>query len=134
MTVNDGRDPRAAMHGRPWFAANEVLAFVLELVAIGALARWGFTAVDGWATTLLLGLGTPAAAVALWGLFAAPRARIRLPLPGVLAVKTLVLGGAAAAVFGTGHPVAAVVLAVVMAVNTGCAEYFRRGAGQDVTT
>ncbi|MGW4229745.1 YrdB family protein [Streptomyces sp. NPDC004980] len=133
MTVNDGRDPLAAMRGRPWFAANEVLAFVLELFAIGCLARWGFTAVDGWAASLLLGLGTPAAAVTLWGLFAAPRARFRLPLAGVLAVKTLVLGGAAAAVYGTGHPVAAVVLAVVTAANTGCAEYFRRGSGHGLT-
>lgn len=133
MTVNDDRNPFAAMHGRPWVAANEVLAFVLELVAIGALAWWGFTAVDGWAASLLLGLGAPAAAVTLWGLFAAPRARIRLPLAGVLAVKTLVLGGGAAAVYGTGHPVAAVALAVVLVLNTGCAEHFRRGAGPGVT-
>ncbi|WP_406392577.1 YrdB family protein [Streptomyces sp. NBC_00887] len=129
MAASDGRSHLTTLQGRPWFAANEVLAFVLELLAIGCLSWWGFTAVDGWAASLLLGLGTPAAAVALWGLFAAPRARIRLPLAGVLAVKTLVLGGGAAAVYGTGRPVAAAVV-----LNTGCAEYFRRGAGQDVTT
>ncbi|MFJ8883289.1 YrdB family protein [Streptomyces sp. NPDC102402] len=112
--------------GRPWFAANEVLAFVLELVAIGALAWWGFTAPEGVAASVVLGIGAPAAAVVLWGLFAAPRARFSLPLAGVLAVKTVVLGGGAAAVYGTGHPVAAVVLAVVLVANTGCAEYFRR--------
>ncbi|MFD9502116.1 YrdB family protein [Streptomyces sp. NPDC060035] len=126
MTAGTGDSHLNALRGRPWFAANEVLAFVLELVAIGCLARWGFTVVDGWVASVLLGLGTPAAAVALWGLFAAPHARIRLPLAGVLAVKTVVLGGAAAAVYGTGHPVAAAVLAVVLVLNTGCAEYFRR--------
>ncbi|WP_406464227.1 YrdB family protein [Streptomyces sp. NBC_00111] len=115
---------------RPWFAANEVLAFVLELVAIGALARWGFTAPEGVAASVALGIGAPAAAVVLWGLFAAPRARFPLPLAGVLAVKTVVLGGGAAAVYGTGHPVAAVVLAAVTVVNTGCAEYYRRRAEQ----
>ncbi|MGW5927927.1 YrdB family protein [Streptomyces anulatus] len=118
-------DPQA-LQQRPWFAANEVLAFLLELVAIGCLARWGFTAVDGVLVPVLLGLGVPAAAMPLWGLFAAPRARFRPPLAGVLAVKALVLGGSAAAVYGTGHPVVAGVFAVVLALNTGCAEYYRR--------
>ncbi|MEU2065723.1 YrdB family protein [Streptomyces anulatus] len=118
-------DPKG-LQQRPWFAANEVLAFLLELVAIGCLAWWGFTAVDGVLVPVLLGLGMPAAAMTLWGLFAAPRARFRPPLAGVLAVKALVLGGSAAAVYGTGHPVVAGVFAVVLAMNTGCAEYYRR--------
>ncbi|MFC8624005.1 YrdB family protein [Streptomyces anulatus] len=118
-------DPQA-LRQRPWFAVNEVLAFLLELVAIGCLAWWGFTAVDGVLVSVLLGLGVPAAAATLWGLFAAPRARFRPPLAGVLAVKVLVLGGSAAAVYGTGHPVVAGVFAVVLALNTGCAEYYRR--------
>ncbi|MFF8499617.1 YrdB family protein [Streptomyces anulatus] len=117
-------DPQALQ--RPWFTANEVLAFLLELVAIGCLAWWGFTAVDGVLVSVLLGLGVPAAAMTLWGLFAAPRARFRPPLAGVLTVKALVLGGSAAAVYGTGHPVVAGVFAVVLALNTGCAEYYRR--------
>ncbi|WP_097915776.1 YrdB family protein [Streptomyces sp. b84] len=118
-------DPQA-LRRRPWFAANEVLAFLLELVAIGCLAWWGFTAVDGVLVSVLLGLGVPAAAVTLWGLLAAPRARFRPPLAGVVAVKALVLGGSAAAVYGTGHPVVAGVFAVVLTLNTGCAEYYRR--------
>jgi len=123
MTTSD--DQLAYLRGRPWLAANEVLAFVLELVAIGCLAWWGFTAVDGAALSSVLGLGVPATAVVLWGAFAAPRARIRLPLAGVLAVKAVVLGGSAAAVYGVGHPVTAAALAVVLMVNTGLAEYFR---------
>ncbi|MEV1090311.1 hypothetical protein [Streptomyces microflavus] len=39
-------------------------------------------------------------------------------------VKALVLGGAAA-VYGVGHPVAAVVLAVVLVMNAGYAGDFR---------
>lgn len=81
---------------------------------------------DGVLVSVLLGLGVPAAAVTLWGLFAAPRARFRPPLAGVPAVKALVLGGGAAAVYGTGHPVAAEAFALVLALNTGCAEYYRR--------
>ncbi|OCC09414.1 YrdB family protein [Streptomyces sp. PTY087I2] len=118
-------DPHT-LRKHPWLAANEVLAFLLELAAIGCLAWWGFTVVDGVLVPVLLGLGVPTAAVTLWGLFAAPRARFRPPLAGVLVVKSLVLGGGAAALYAVGHPVAAVVFAVVLALNTGCAEFYRR--------
>ncbi|MFI7287607.1 YrdB family protein [Streptomyces anulatus] len=121
-----GHLDRHVLRNHPWFAADEVLAFLLELVAIGCLAWWGFTAVDGVLISVLLGLGAPTAVVTVRGLFAAPRARFRPPLAGVPAVKALVLGGGAAAVYGTGHPVAAGVLAVVLALNTGCAEHYRR--------
>ncbi|MFD0025792.1 YrdB family protein [Streptomyces sp. NPDC058382] len=114
-----------SLAGRPWWAANEVLAFVLELVALGCLCWWGSTAGDGTARHLLLGIGLPAAAIVLWGTFAAPRARIRLPSAGVLVVKAVVLGGGAFALYGVGHPVAGVVLAVVMVANTALAETFR---------
>ncbi|MDT0432709.1 YrdB family protein [Streptomyces salyersiae] len=131
MTADDGHGQLTAWHGRPWFAANEVLAFVLELGVLGALAWWGFTAVDGALVSAVLGIGTPAAAAVLWGLFAAPRARFRGAPAGAPAVKALVLGGGAAAVYGVGHPVAAVVLAVVLVVNTACAEYFRGRAASE---
>ncbi|WP_326699510.1 YrdB family protein [Streptomyces sp. NBC_01754] len=126
MTDGSGHGQLADWHGRPWFAANEVLAFVLEVVVIGALAWWGFTVRDGTLVSAVLGIGVPAVAVALWGLFAAPRARFRVPVAVVLVVKAVVLGGGAGAVYGTGRPVTATVLAVVLVVNTGCAEYFRR--------
>lgn len=118
-----------SLSGRPWWAANEGLAFLLELLAVVCLCWWGFTAGDGLAVHLLLGIGLPAAGIALWGTFAAPRARIRLPLAGVLVVKAVVLGGGAFGLYRVGHPVAAVVLAVVMVANTGLAETFRRGPG-----
>lgn len=116
-----------SLNGRPWWAVNEVLAFLLEVVALACLFWWGFTLGDGLAVQLLLGTALLALAITLWALFAAPRARIRLPLPGVLAVKAVVLGGGAFALYGVGHPAAAAVMAVVVVVNTGLAETFRRG-------
>lgn len=112
--------------GRPWWAANEGLAFLVELVALGCLFWWGFGLGDGISVQLLLGAGVLAVTITLWGTFAAPRARIRLPLVGVLVVKAVVLGGGAFALYGVGHPVAAAVMAVVVVVNTGLAETFRR--------
>ncbi|MET7649049.1 YrdB family protein [Streptomyces sp. NPDC005426] len=125
------REPRAdervipSSAGRPWWAANEGLAFLVELVALACLFWWGFTLGDGLAVQLLLGLGVLALAITLWGLFAAPRARIRLPLAGVLVVKAVVLGGGAFGLYAVGHPVAAAVMAVVVVANTALAETFR---------
>ncbi|WP_330242365.1 YrdB family protein [Streptomyces sp. NBC_00525] len=114
------------MAGRPWWAANELLAFLLEVVALGCLFRWGFSLTDRLVPGLLLGCAVLAAAATLWGLFAAPRARFRPPLAGVLAVKALVLGGSALALYGVGHPTAAAVMGVVVVANTALAETFRR--------
>lgn len=112
--------------GPPWFVANELLAFVLEVLAIGLLCWWGFASGGSVVVRVVLGLGVPAAAVVLWGLFAAPRARFRPPPAGVLVVKALVLLGAAAALYALGFAVLAVVFAVVVVVNTGVAETSRR--------
>ncbi|MFJ6836922.1 YrdB family protein [Streptomyces sp. NPDC091209] len=111
---------------RPWFAANELLAFVVELVALACLTWWGFTTGHGLLPHILLGVGTPLSAIVLWSLFAAPKARLRPGLPLVLLVKAVVLGGGVAALYGVGHPVAAVFMAFVVAANTAVAETLRR--------
>ncbi|WP_317446805.1 YrdB family protein [Streptomyces collinus] len=125
MTGEGGRGA-AIVDERPWYVANELLAFLIEIVALGLLCWWGFTTSGDTGVRVFLGLGTPAVAAVLWGLFAAPRAPFRPPLPGVLLVKGLVLGGGALALYGVGHPVGAVVVAVVTIVNVTVAEVFRR--------
>ncbi|MFF5025148.1 YrdB family protein [Streptomyces collinus] len=127
-TPSDGERRAVVVDGRPWYVANELLAFLIEIVALGLLCWWGFASGGGVGVSVLLGLGTPAVAAALWGLFAAPRAPFRPPLPGVLLVKGLVLGGGALALYGVGHPVGAVAVAVVTLVNVTVAEVFRRPA------
>ncbi|MFE6663284.1 YrdB family protein [Streptomyces sp. NPDC057697] len=122
----EGRGTPVPPAGGPWFMANEVLAFFVELAALGALGWWGFATGEGVAGRLLLGLGAPLAAAVVWGMFAAPRARHRPPLPGVLLVKAVVLGGGAYAVHAVGHSGAAVLFAVVVVVNTALAETLRR--------
>ncbi|MGW6061846.1 YrdB family protein [Streptomyces sp. NPDC055189] len=118
-------DGVAGLDARPWYAANEALAFLLELAALGFLSWWGFGAGHEGALRLLLGVGTPLLAIVLWALFAAPRARLRPRLPFVLVVKALVLGGGAAALYAVGHSVAAGIVAVVTVLNTAVAEAFR---------
>jgi hypothetical protein len=99
-------------------AANEALAFLLELAALAVLAWWGFTTGSGPLVRVLLGVGTPLVAVVLWGLFAAPRARIAVPLAMTLAVKAVVFGAAAVALWGLRHESLAVAFAVIALANT----------------
>jgi hypothetical protein len=108
------------------FVANEALAFLLEIIALGALAYWGFHVGHGMAAKVALGIGAPVLAAVVWGLFAAPRARFKVPLAAVLVVKALVFGAATAALASTGHPVLAAVFAVVVIANTAVATVGRQ--------
>ncbi|WP_445524651.1 YrdB family protein [Streptomyces cyslabdanicus] len=102
----------------PLRVINEGLAFLLEVLALAVLAWWGWRSADHTAARLLLTVAAPAAAAVVWGLFAAPKARVALPVLGVLAVKALVFGAAVAALYAVGRHRWAAVFAVVVAVNT----------------
>ena len=97
---------------------NEGLAFILEIAAIVALAWWGFTTGGNIVVNIILGVGAPGAAIVLWGLFAAPRARFKVALPLVLLVKAVVFGAGALAFYGVDHAALAVGFAVVAVLNT----------------
>ncbi len=123
------RDPYVghhASHGRGvgvtvLRAANDGLAFVLELAALAALAVWGFTIDAVWPLRVTLGLGAPILLIVVWGLLLAPQADHRLPLPWLIVVKLVVFGLAAAALAAAGHPRLAVVLGVLVVLNLGLA-------------
>jgi hypothetical protein len=105
-----------------------LLAFLLELAAIAALAWWGF-ALDaaGWAR-VLAGVGVPLVAVVLWGLYAAPRARFKVPAAAV-AVKIVVYGAATAALAAVGHVTLAVVFLALVLLVTGLIRFRRLDEG-----
>jgi hypothetical protein len=113
---------------RGLFLVNDVLAFFVEVWALGILVYWGIAVGDGAVAQAGLAVGAVLAAAVLWGLFAAPRARFKIPLAGQLAVKAVVFGAAAAALFGTGHPVHGTVFAIVVVLNTALAT-LGRGRG-----
>jgi hypothetical protein len=97
--------------------ANDVVAFLVEVLAVVLLAVWGARLGDTTAVHVLGGVLVPGAAAVLWGLFAAPRARFRVPVLAV-ATKVLVLGGAVLASWSVLPPAWAVVVTVVVVVNT----------------
>lgn len=97
--------------------ANDVVAFGVEVLAVVLLAVWGASIGTTTAAHVIGGILVPAVGIALWGCFAAPRAVVRVPALAV-ATKVLVLGGAALASFMVLPVGWAVVLTVVIVVNT----------------
>ena len=127
IIADDVPMPSAALP-RALHVGNEALAFLIELVMLAALGWWGAGSSEARIVRVLLGIGSPLAAAVVWGLFAAPKARIRLPLAGVLGVKGVAFAGATAAIASRGRPSLAIGFAVVALINTTIATIDRGAA------
>ena len=101
----------------PWLAANLGLRFVLELAMLAAFGSWGIHTGHTVAADVLLGLGGPGLAAAVWGTFAAPRSRRRLPGAALTVLQVAMLGLGAAALIAVGATLLGVVMAVAVVVN-----------------
>ncbi len=108
------------------FAANEVLAFLVEIMALVILADWGWHHGEPSRTRLLQAIGAPLLAAVVWGMFAAPRARFAVPLAAQLTVKALVFGAAVWALLDLRLPALAVLFALVVTVNTVAGTVWQR--------
>jgi hypothetical protein len=97
--------------GRSWNWMWLTVAFLAEVAALVALALWGWSAGDSTGTKLLLAVALPLAAAVLWGVFAAPRAPVRV-LGLTVLVKVVVFGAAVLALLALGHAWAAALLGV----------------------
>jgi hypothetical protein len=95
---------------------NDVLRFLLELVALASLAYWGFSEFDGGAQWLIA-LGTPLFAAVVWGTFMSPKASRPTVDPVRLVIEIAVFGSGVAALFAADAAVIAVVLAVVAGLH-----------------
>jgi hypothetical protein len=94
--------------------ANDIVAFLVEIVVLALLAFAGFRAEGTWGW--VLGIGAPVAAAVVWGLFASPRARISSA--GLrLGTKLVVLGAGVGMGFVVLPLVWACLFAVVVVLN-----------------
>jgi hypothetical protein len=93
------------------------VAFLAELAALAALAVWGWSVGESTGSRVVLAAAAPAVAGVLWGVFAAPRAPVRVPVLTLL-VKVVVFGGAVLALFAIGHPWPAVALAAAALLSS----------------
>ncbi len=97
-------------------AANDVLRFLLELLALAGLALWGWrTGPTG--VNVLLAIAAPLAAAALWGAFVAPKARRHPGDPWRLLLEVVVFGAGTLAFAGAGVGWAAIALGVLGALH-----------------
>jgi hypothetical protein len=98
--------------------ANLALKFGLELASLAAFGVWGASAVDGPGAAVLA-VATPATAATVWGVFAAPRARRRLPMPQRAVLELGVFALACAALADTGRAPLAAIMGGVVVANAG---------------
>jgi hypothetical protein len=96
---------------------NLGVRFLLEILALVALAYWGFTAGKGWLLNTLLGLGTPIVAAVIWGIFISPNAPFPPARPIRLLLEVLVFGSAAAGLILSGQLLLGLFFAGVVIVN-----------------
>jgi hypothetical protein len=99
-------------------AANLALRFLLELVALGAFAFWGFT-LEGSSTIfrIIVGLGAPILAATLWGVFAAPKSSRRLHGALYHAFEIVFFGLAVVALIAAGSAPLGMIVAVLVMIN-----------------
>lgn len=97
------------------------LAFVLELFMLGAIAWWGYrqgqTPVSKYALAITLVL----LASVLWGIFAAPKSKKRLPFAARLPFQLCMFLTAAFLLYATGETVTAFCFAGAACISTALA-------------
>jgi hypothetical protein len=107
---------------RPLHLLNEGLAFLIELVMLVASCAWAWRSADTTPGGVLRAAAVAIAIGLTWGAFASPKARVRLPLGGVLAVKValfLLATLAIDALAGRGPAIAFAVVAIANATLAG---------------
>jgi len=105
------------MNDRSMRDLNLLLRFVLELLVLLALFLWGVSVTDALPLQVLLGIGAPALAMLVWGVFVSPRASRRLPDPQRLVVEVVIFGAAALALAATGRLLPGLLLAAAAALS-----------------
>jgi hypothetical protein len=96
---------------------NLTIRFVLELLAMAALAIWGWTQHAG-ALRFVWAVGLPLLAAALWGVFRVPgdpnKAPVAVPGLARLLIEAIIFGGAVWAIYATGRNTLASVFGLVI--------------------
>ncbi len=95
---------------------NLALKFGVELAAIASLGYWG-ASLDGSLPSVVMMLLAPAAMIALWGRFAAPKASRRLSLSTRIPFELTILLLAAFALLAAGVAAVAAVIASAVVLN-----------------
>ena len=112
--------------------ANLAVRFFVELIGVGLVGYWGFTASDHAVVRVLLGVGAVVVFIVIWGLFLAPTASSGLSKVQKDILGTIVLLIAAGAFAAAGQPTAALVFAAVVIVNAALLFVFGDAAAESL--
>lgn len=97
--------------------ANLALALVLEIGVLAALAYWGFAIGAAIPVKIVLGIGTPAAAILVWAIWGAPRSGHRLQGISYWLLRVVFDAAGAAALSMSGQQLLGTIFALVAALN-----------------
>jgi len=97
---------------------NLALRFVLELMALGALADWGVRNGSALSLKFGLGLGLPVLAAVFWGSFVSPKARFGGSRRMRLSLGLIVFLLASAAWVSAGKVVVGLMYSAITILNT----------------
>jgi hypothetical protein len=99
-------------------AGNLALTFAVEIAMLAAFAVAGWTATPILWLRLLLTIALPGIAIAMWAVWAAPKAKKRRLKPGPLLVfKLIIFGFATLAWWLAGQGLIAAIFGVLAAIN-----------------
>ena len=98
-------------------ALNHLLAFVIELAALGAYGVWGWSRFDGGPLSFPSALVVAVAVALIWAVFAAPNSSNRLSNIFLLPLKVAMFAGAALALANADHTSFAIAFGVAAAVQ-----------------
>lgn len=97
-------------------STNLAIKFLLELAALALLAYWGAVAGSG-VVGVILAVVAPAAMVAVWGMFAAPRAARRFSTRPRIALEMGIFAVACVAGYEAGAIIVSTAFAVIAFLN-----------------
>jgi hypothetical protein len=97
-------------------SGNLALKFGVELAAIASLGYWG-ASLGGSLLSAVMMVLAPVAMIALWGLFAAPKANRRLSASARIPLELAMLLGGALAFLAAGEDAVAAVVATAVVLN-----------------
>jgi hypothetical protein len=96
---------------------NRVVRVLIGVFVLFSLAYWGYYAWPFPLPGLFFVIGAPLFAVVVWALFRSPKAVFPLDPVGRALVEIFIMGAAAIAWLMLGHPLIALVFAVVAAAS-----------------
>jgi hypothetical protein len=98
-------------------AANLGLRFLLELAALAAVGWWGWHTGGSTLGRLALATVLPLVVAVVWGVFIAPKARVKVSRPVWYALQIVIFGSASLALASVWSPWAGVAFALIVVAN-----------------